>query len=154
MPYFLTKEGLIELQGELNRIVEQDLPVTLESLNSAREEGDLKENAGYQTAIKVRDELVFRQTEIEDILKDYQIIEENTTNNRKVQIGSHVKLETVDQKQILEFRIVGTSESDVLAGKISNESPLALAILNKTVGDIAEYKTPNGKIKVKILEIN
>jgi transcription elongation factor GreA len=154
MPHFLTKQGLIELEEELKKINEVDLPATLEAVNSARQEGDLRENAAYQTALKVKDELTTRQQELEEILKDYEIIEQTVSKGApQVQIGSTVKVIYTEEETEFTFTIVGTSESDILANKISNESPIAMAILNKKVGDIAKFKAPKGKLEVKILEI-
>jgi len=158
MSQFLTKKGLKDLQNELKKIVEKDLPETLASLNSAREDGDLRENAAYQTAVKVKDDLTTRQQEIEEILKDYEIIEEEDPNSKTkskiVQLGTNLKVEYTDSNGVFEFQIVGSSESDVLANKISNESPIAEALLGRKVGDIVSFKSPSGKLSVKILEIN
>jgi transcription elongation factor GreA len=154
MPHFLTKKGLIELEVELKKINELDLPAILEAVNSARQEGDLRENAAYQTAQKVKDELTTRQQEIDDILKDYEIIEQKISKGAAiVQLGSTVKVVYPDESTEFTFTIVGTSESDILANKISNESPIAQAILNKKVGDVAKFKAPKGKLEVKILDI-
>ena len=158
MPQFLTKNGLNDLQKEFSKIVDIDLPSTLISLNIAREEGDLRENAAYQTAIKVKDELTTRQQEIEEILKNYQIIEEedpNSTNKSKIiQLGTHLTVEYTESKANFSFQIVGSSESDILANKISNESPIAEALLGRKAGDTVSFKSPSGKLSVKILEIN
>ncbi len=153
MSHLITQNGLEELVLELKKIKEKDLPSTLESLNLARKEGDLKENATYQTALKVKDELEYRISEIENILNDYEIIKEGISKNNKVSLGSNVKIELLNQKQILEVQIVGSSESNILKFKVGNNSPLVNAILNKTVGDILEYRSPSGKVKVKILEV-
>lgn len=158
MPQFLTKNGLNDLQNELKKIVDIDLPSTLKSLNIAREEGDLRENAAYQTAIKVKDELTVRQQELEEILKNYQIIEEedpkSTNKSKIVQLGTNLTVEYTDSKAVFSLQIVGGSESDILANKISNESPIAEALLGKKVGDTVSFRSPSGKLSVKILELN
>ncbi len=154
MPYFLTKQGLHELEEELKKIQSEDLPAVLNSLNIARQEGDLKENAGYQSAIKVKDELEARVSELEGILNDYDIIEEDKIDNKTVQIGNSVKILFIDMDKEMDLKIVGTSESNSLENKISNESPLAQAILGKKANSTVTYKTPLGKSKVKILSIS
>lgn len=154
MAYLLSKQGLEELQKELNKIQKVDLPEVLVSLNSAREEGDLKENAGYQSAIKAKEELEARVAELESILNDYEIIEEDKIDNKTVQVGNTVSLKLIDLNIENTIKIVGTSESNSLENKISNESPLALAILGKKINDIATYKAPRGQTKVKILKIS
>jgi transcription elongation factor GreA len=151
--YLLSKQGLEELQAELDKIQKVDLPAVLVSLNTAREEGDLKENAGYQSAIKAKEELESRITELENILNDYEIIEEDKIDNKTVQIGNTVTLNILDLNKEITLKIVGTSESNTLENKISNESPLALAILGKKINTIVTYKAPRGSTKVKILKI-
>jgi transcription elongation factor GreA len=156
MANILTKKGLQELQAELKKIVEIDLPQTLSSLNTAREEGDLKENAGYQTALKVKDELTTRQQEIEEILSNYELIDETkkpTKGVKTASIGSTIKVVYLDSDTEYTLTIVGSSESNILDDKISNESPLANAILGKKVGDKVTFKTPKGRLEVKLLEI-
>jgi len=154
MPNLVTKHGLKDLEAELKKITEIDLPDCLKSVASAREEGDLKENAGYQTALKVKDELYSRIQEIEDVLNDYEIIDETVGDLKNVQVGSNVKIEYESDKSTMVVKIVGSSESDVITGKISNEAPLAQAILGKKVGQLASFKSPSGKLNVKILEIS
>lgn len=158
MAYYLTKKGLQDLEEELKKIVDIDLPKALEEINTARSEGDLRENAGYQSAIKVKDELTARQQEIEEVLKSYEIIEEDNSSTKvrktTVQIGVTVKIIYTESKLEYTAQIVGTSESNMLNNKISNESPLAIAIMNKKVGDKATFKTPSGRLEVKILEIS
>lgn len=154
MPYYLTKPGLKSLQEEQKRISEIDLPQTLASINEAREAGDLKENAAYQTALKVKDELNVRLNEIEEILGDFEIIEEGKGSNKTVQIGNTVKVQFIETEKTVQFKIVGTSESDILTNKVSNEAPIARAVIGKNLNEKVTYKSPNGKIEVKILEIN
>jgi transcription elongation factor GreA len=157
MPNYITKSGLKDLEEELKKILDVDLPIILDAVNVAREDGDLRENAAYQTALKVKDELTTRQQELEEILKDYEIINEDTqglTKIKVVQIGSSAKIEYQDSKSSFDIKIVGSSESNILKGKISNESPLAIALLGKKVNDTVSFKAPSGKLSVKILEIN
>lgn len=155
MAHYITQQGLQEIQDELALLLEVKLPKTLQDINTAREEGDLKENAGYQTALKVKDELIVRQQELEEILSSYEIIDETAhSKSKNVTIGSSVKVKYLHDNSEYSFRIVGSSESDPLSGKISNESPLASAILNKKVGAMAKFKSPKGKLEIEILEIS
>jgi transcription elongation factor GreA len=154
MSNLVTKQGLKDLQDELNKIMEVDLPACLKSVAVSREDGDLKENAGYQTAMKVKDELYARIQEIEDILNDYELIDEDNHSIKTVQVGNTVKIEYESDKSVMEIKLVGSSESDVISGKISNESPIALAIIGKKVGQTATFKSPSGKLNIKILEIS
>jgi transcription elongation factor GreA len=160
MPNFLTKEGLAELQAELKEINEVLLPQTVDIIEAARSQGDLRENADYEIARNRKDELERRVIEIEDILADYELIETGSGSKTKVQMGSRVKVQYLHDNSTFEMQIVGASEADVLDSRISNESPLAKAVLGKEVGsevkvdirlnDVA--KTRDVK-KVKILDV-
>lgn len=155
MTNYLTKEGLAELQAELKNIVEVLLPEALDSINRALAEGDVSENSGLDAAKIDRDKLVARQQEIEEILANYEIIDESTLSQSKVvKIGSSVKIQYLHDNSEYNFRIVGSSEADVLSNRISNESPLAQAILGKKPGDETNFKTRTGQVKVKVLEIS
>lgn len=156
MPHYLTKQGLLDLQDELKKLLEVDLPSTLTALSTARQDGDLRENAAYQTSLKIKDDLTTRQQELEEILKDYEIIEEDksTSKNKTVQLGSQIKIQYEEDKQVFEIKIVGSSESDILSGKISNESPIAEAVIGKKLNDVVTFKSPTGKLSVKIIEIS
>jgi|YNPNPStandDraft_1061719.scaffolds.fasta_scaffold68820_4 Transcription elongation factor len=160
MPHLLTKEGLQALQEELTNIRDVLLPQVIASIEAARAQGDLRENADYEISLAKKLELEARLAEIEEILNDYQIIDSQDTQHKVVKVGSSVKVQYLDTNKIFELKIVGASEANVLNFRISNESPLARAILGKSVGaevkvnirlnDVA--KTRQTKI-VKILDI-
>jgi transcription elongation factor GreA len=155
MSNFLTKEGLEQILSRRNDITNNLLPAITIDVSNARDQGDLKENAGFQTALKVRDELVAELAQIEEILNSgYEIVESNITTNDNVKLGNSVTLQFVETKVTQTVKIVGTSESNVLDGKISNLSPLAEAIMGKKAGEKVEFKTPGGMINVVIKEIN
>lgn len=160
MPNFLTKEGLAELKAELKEITEVLLPQTLEIIEAARAQGDLRENADYEISRNRKDELERRVIEISDILADYEIIEIQTTNNNKVRVGSTVKVQYLHDNSEFEIQIVGASEADALSSKISNESPLAKALLGKESGNEVKVEVRLNDVaktreikKVKILDI-
>jgi transcription elongation factor GreA len=154
MSNFLTQEGLQQLRDRSAEISNNLIPAIQVDINNARDQGDLKENAGFQTALKVRDELVAELSQIEEVLNSgYQIVDSSASTSDSVRLGNTVILEFVATKNKQTVKIVGTSESNVLEGKISNLSPLAESILTKAKGDICEFKAPNGLVKVKILEI-
>ncbi len=153
MSNFLTQSGLDELKARKDEITNVLLPQITVDINEARDQGDLKENAGFQTGLKVRDELMAEMGQIDDILSsNITIIEEGNTTGM-VQLGSTVDLKFLDTNTTKTIKIVGTSESNFLEGKISNMSPLAEAILNQPKGAKVEYKVPSGAIKIEILEI-
>jgi transcription elongation factor GreA len=154
VPYYITKQGLYDLQEEYKKITEIDLPEIQVSINEAREDGDLKENAGYQSALKVRDELEAKLNELEVTLNDYEIIEEDNISISSVQIGNTVTIKFLHSDETMTFKIVGTSESNILENKVSNESPIAQAVLGKKVKQQVEYKAPRGKTKIIIQDIS
>ena len=154
MSNYLTKDGLNQLQTRKKEIEGNLLPAIQIDITTARDQGDLKENAGFQTALKVRDELISELAQIEDVLNSQiTIIDDKAIKSNVVGIGNTVTVEYVVNKTKQTFKIVGTSESNVLENKISNLSPLAESILGQASGAICDFKTPSGMIQVKILEI-
>jgi transcription elongation factor GreA len=154
MSNYLTKDGLNQLQTRKKEIEGNLLPAIQIDITTARDQGDLKENAGFQTALKVRDELISELAQIEDVLNSQiTLIDDKAIKNNVVGIGNTVSVEYVANKTKQTFKIVGTSESNVLENKISNLSPLAESILGKCNGAVCDFKTPSGMIQVKILEI-
>jgi transcription elongation factor GreA len=154
MSNYLTKDGLNQLQTRKKEIEGTLLPAIQIDITTARDQGDLKENAGFQTALKVRDELVSELAQIEDVLNSQiTLIDDKAIKSNVVGIGNTVTVEYVVNKTKQTFKIVGTSESNVLENKISNLSPLAESILGQSTGAVCDFKTPSGMIQVKILEI-
>jgi transcription elongation factor GreA len=154
MTNYITNEGLIELKKELVQIRDVSIPEAIVSINNALAEGDIKENSALDSAKLERDKLLARESEISVVLSDYKIIEEHTGKPSKtVQIGGEVKIQYLFDNSIFNLKIVGSSESDAVDGKISNESPLAVSILGKKEGDLSEFKIKDRTIEIKIVEI-
>ena len=132
----LTQAGVDELTAERDSLVARRSEIA-ESIRTARELGDLAENAEYQSARADQERNDNRISEIDNILNNVEIIKKTTSG--KVQLGSVVTLTNGTTK---EFQVVGTVEADPLNGKISDESPIGKALLGKKVGDQVEIKTP------------
>lgn len=148
--FFLTKEGIDELKQEHLELVSQRTPIA-ERIKTAREFGDLNENAEYSSARQEQERVEARIAEIEHILLNVKLIAKPKGDN-KVQLGSTVKLKsTITTKQ---FQVVGTVEADPLNGKISDESPIGQALMGKKVGDAVEIKTPAETAEYKITDIS
>lgn len=151
--FFLTSEGYLELETELNYLKTDKRKEVLNSLKEARALGDLSENAEYDSAREEQGKLEARIKEVEYILEHATIIDEGATEKDKVTIGSTVSLQYDGDDEVEEYRIVGSQEADPFNNKISNESPIAMAILGKKVGEMAEVESPNGTYKVKIVKV-
>jgi transcription elongation factor GreA len=149
--FLLTAEGVAELQTEHDALVSERADVA-DRIKTAREFGDLSENAEYQSARQEQEKLENRISELEYILQNVEIITK-PKGDSKVQIGSHVKLKNEDGKA-KEFQVVGTVEADPLNGKISDESPIGQAVLGKKVGEAVEIKTPAETTTYKIVDIS
>ena len=147
----LTEEGLAELKKELDELINVKRPANLKAIKEARALGDLSENADYDAAKNDQAELEGRIKKIEKMLENYEIIEKKTTD--RVGLGSTVEIKYVEDDEIDEYKIVGSQEADPFMSKISNESPIAKALLNRKVGDIVEVESPNGVYKIEITEI-
>lgn len=146
--YHITDDGRKELELELETLKGRRGEIA-EKIAAARDYGDLSENAEYDAARSEQGLVETRIAEIEDILQNAELIKAG--DKEIVSLGSKVVLETDGKKY--EYTVVGSVEADPLSGKISNESPLGLALLDKKVGDTANITTPKGEIVYKIVEI-
>ena len=148
---YLTQEGLDELKKELDELIQVKRPEVINALKDARAQGDLSENAEYDAARNEQAIIENRIKEIEVMLEHAIVITEVATD--KVGIGNRVTIEYVDDEESEEYFIVGSKEAYPFSNKISNESPIAKAILGFKVGDVRPVESPNGSYNVKILEI-
>ena len=148
---YLTDEGFLELEEELNELKNVKRPEVIKALKEARALGDLSENADYDAARAEQAQVEGRIQELEKIMENVHIIEKGETD--KVSLGTTVKIKYVDDDEIEEYRIVGSKEADPSNNKISNESPIAQALLDHKVGDVVTVESPNGSYEVEITEI-
>ncbi len=146
--YLLTKSGITELEKELASLIAERKPVA-DAIKTAREFGDLTENAEYQSARQEQEKLEARISEIDHILQNAKIISKPKEDNQ-VQVGSTVTLKNGITKK---FQVVGTVEADPLNGKISDESPIGQALLGKKLGEKVEIVTPAETATYKISQI-
>ncbi|MCS6789034.1 MAG: transcription elongation factor GreA [Patescibacteria group bacterium] len=148
--YYLTKEKLEELKKELEYLKNEGRKEVAEHLKKAKEYGDLSENAEYNEAKDEQQKLETRISELEDIIRNVILIKEGVKSD-VVKIGSKVTLKK--DGKTYQYVIVGQNEADPSSGKISNESPLGKALLDKKNNDEVEVLAPGGKIKYKIVKI-
>jgi transcription elongation factor GreA len=148
---YLTEEGLSSLKKELDGLINVKRPENINAIKEARSLGDLSENADYHAA---RDE----QAVLEDKIRTLEAMIENAViitaeKSSEVRIGNSVKIKYVEDDEQEEYTIVGSQEADPMHNKISNESPIARAILGYKAGDIVTVESPNGKYNIEIIEI-
>ncbi|MDR2063395.1 MAG: transcription elongation factor GreA [Candidatus Nomurabacteria bacterium] len=144
----ITKEKKVELEQELADLIAKR-PEIADEIATARDFGDLSENAEYDAARENQTRIESRIVEIESILKNAKIIREG--GHSKVAIGTTVVVSNKGKEKT--FSIVGQIEADPLSNKISNESPLGSVLMGKKVGEAAEFEAPKGKIVYKIMSI-
>jgi transcription elongation factor GreA len=148
--HYFSPEGLEKLNEELHVLKTQKVKETSAKIESAKALGDLKENAEYHSAKEEMGFIQGRIREIDEILKNVEIIKE-TSGGDQVRIGSTVEVETKNGPRT--YKIVGSAEADPVNGLISNESPMGQSFLDLKVGDDVEVKTPGGVSFFKILKI-
>lgn len=148
---YLTEEGLLEIEEELAHLKDVRRPEVIKALKDARALGDLSENADYDAARDEQAQIEGRILELEKIIEKAEIIEKRNTD--VVGLGVTVKINYIDDEEVEEYRIVGSKEADPSNNKISNESPLAKAIMNRKKGEICSVESPNGKYNVEIVDI-
>ena len=149
---YLTEEGLEEIKKELDELKLVKRPEIINALKDARAQGDLSENAEYDAARSEQAIVEARIKDLEVMLERAVVITKVDTD--VVSIGTKVTLEYVDDEDTEEYSIVGSQEADPFTNKISNESPIAKAIMGLKVGSVVSVDSPNGKYDVKILAIN
>lgn len=137
----------------------QDLKVVkrkeiAQKIKEAREQGDLSENAEYDAAKDEQRSIEAKIEELEKIIRNAEVIDESTFDKDTVSIGSSVKFYDEEFDEELEYRIVGSTESDIMKGLISNESPLGKALVGAKVGQEIEVESADGISRYKVLEIS
>lgn len=149
----LTKEGKEELEKRLEYLkVEKSAEIT-ERIKTAREFGDLSENAEYDAAKNEQAMVAGEIFEIEEKLKYAVIIDDAATKKGMVSLGSKVDFEDADTGESFTYEIVGTTEADVEQGRISNESPIGNALLQHKAGDKMRIVVPSGILNVIVKKV-
>ncbi|GAB2319151.1 transcription elongation factor GreA [Alkalibacterium sp. s-m-22] len=151
--YPMTLEGKEKLENELNELKTVKRKEVVERIKIARGFGDLSENSEYESA---KDEQAFiegRISTIENMLQNAQIIDSSNSKEGEVTLGRSVIFKELPDGIEEEYTIVGKAEADPFSGKISNESPIAQALLGKTVGNKVQINTPGGTMEVEITNV-
>lgn len=149
----LTQAGLEKLESELDFLKTVRRRDIAEKIKVALSFGDLSENSEYDEAKNEQGIVEARIVEVEAILKNVRLVDEDELSTEVVSVGNKVKLKDIEFDEILDVHVVGSNEANPDDGKISDESPIGLAILSHGVGDIVEVEAPVGIIKFEIMEI-
>ncbi len=149
----LTYEGIKKLEAELENLKTTRRNDVAEKLKEARAQGDLSENAEYDAAKEEQAEIEVRIVELETMLKNAVVIEAEEGAVEIVKPGYRVRLYDHSFEEEVDYLIVGSTEADPVNGRISNESPVGAALMNRRVGDIVEVETSEGVDKYEILGI-
>ena len=151
----LTAEGLLETQNELKQLKEVKRPEVAEKLKEAISFGDLSENSEYEDARNEQAQVELRIIELEEILKNYELVDTSKRAQKKqsgASVGSTVTVKNADG-EIETYKIVGATETDIFEGKISNESPIGSSFIGKTIGDTVEGKAGSGVFRFEIIDV-
>ena len=152
--YPMTIPGYESLKAELKQLTSKDRPAVINAISTAREHGDLKENAEYHAAREQQSFSEGRIAEIEGKLSNAQVIDVTKMNaGGKVIFGATVEIEDIDSGETVTYQIVGEDEANIKAGRISVGSPIARALIGKEVEDVVIVKAPVGDKEYEILSI-
>lgn len=151
--HLLTKESFTNITAELHRLIEVERPRIIKEIQMAREQGDLSENADYDSAKEQQSHIESRILELQEIIANHQIIDETSAELENVTIGCKVSVRHLTEQKVYEYEIVGSYDTDPKNNKISNECPVAKALLGKKKGDIAQIKGLLKPYKLEILSI-
>lgn len=151
--YPMTAEGKEKLEAELKNLKVVKRPEVIERIKVARSYGDLSENSEYDAAKDEQSHLEDRISVVEEMLKYAHVVDANSSDPDEVAVGKTVTYTEVGEDEPETYTIVGSDESDPMNGKISNDSPIAQAILGKKKGETVTISTPGGKFDVVINKV-
>ena len=149
----MTAGGYEALEAELKRLKTVDRPAVIQAISAAREHCDLSENAEYHAAKEKQSFIETRVLELEDKISRAQVIDVSKLSGTVVKFGATITLVDTDTDEEVVYQIVGVDESDVKAGRLSVSSPVARAMIGKTIGDEIEVTTPGGHKSYEILQV-
>lgn len=149
----MTLEGKQKLEAELEDYKMKRRPEVIKRIKIARSYGDLSENSEYESAKDEQAMVEGKIAQIENMLQYAVIIDNEDVAKDEVSMGREVTIKELPDEEPETYSIVGESESDPINGKISNESPMAKGLLGHKIGEEVSIDTPNGTMKVKILDV-
>ena len=149
----MTRAGLKKIEDELDYLKVIKRKEVSEKLKEARAQGDLSENAEYDAAKDEQRDVEARIEELEDLLKNVEVVEADEVTLDAINVGCRVRVHDIEFDEDMEFSIVGSTEANSLGGKISNESPVGKALIGRKVGDEVTVETQAGTLTYQVLEI-
>lgn len=153
MSEYVTKETFEKMREELHKMKSVDRPAASKAIAEAREKGDLRENAEYDSAKEAQGMLEAKIKKLEGVIATAKIIDPTTIDISKVSILTKATITNLATKKQVTYQIVGEKEADLKSQKISASSPIGKGLLGKSIGEIAEVQAPNGIIKFKVDKI-
>ncbi len=150
MSDYVTQETFTKMREELQRMKGIDRPAASRAIAEAREKGDLKENAEYDSAKEAQGMLEARIKQLEGIIANAKIVDPTTIDTSKVAVLTKVTITNLATKKVMTYQIVGQKEADLKLGKISASSPIGSGLLGKAIGEVAEITTPTGIMKFQV----
>ena len=150
---YFTQEGFDKLTEELDFLKQVERPRITQEIADARDKGDLSENAEYDAAKEAQGMLEAKIAKLEGQLSQARILDESELDTSSVHLLTQVTIKNLDNDMQLTYTIVPESEADLMAKKISVESPIAKGLLGKKVGETAEISVPSGIVKFEIIAI-
>lgn len=151
---YITEDGLQKLKEELDQLRLVERPMISKLLADAREKGDLTENAEYAAAKEAQGMLEMKISRIEDIIARSRLIDESKIDTSTIRILSKMKIKNKSSNTVMEYQIVPESEANLKQGKIAVNSPIAMGLMGKKVGETVSIKVPSGTITFEILSIS
>ena len=150
---YVTKETFDKMRVELHHMKSVDRPAASRAIGEAREKGDLKENAEYDSAKEAQGMLEAKIKQLEGMIANAKIVDTTTIDTSKVTILTKVTITNMATKKTVTYQLVGEKEADLKLGKISAASPIGKGLMGKVIGEVAEISAPNGVMKFKIENI-
>jgi transcription elongation factor GreA len=153
MTKYFTNEGLQKLKDELMQLTTVERKKISQQIAEARDKGDLSENAEYDAAKDTQGMLELKISKLQETIRNAKIIDESKMDTSKVLILSKVEIQNCKNKAKMTYTLVPENEADLKAGKISVNSPIALGLLGKKVGDTVSIKIPAGTVEFEVISI-
>ena len=151
---YMSEEGLRKLQEDIRELESVQRPEISRQIAEARDKGDLSENAEYDAAKEAQGMLEAKIAQLKNLLFSARLIDESTIGTEEVRIMNKVTIKNLKTKKEMTYTLVSESEADLRSGKIAVNTPIALGLLGKKVGDVAEIEVPSGTITFEIMDIS